>query len=77
MPLECRIELNSLPAVHIKLLCMLAYCAAPGFGFDHLHLRLSVCPQDILIQGEGGAQILVDPDLVEHFEVGQWLLYIE
>jgi hypothetical protein len=25
--------------------------------------------QDILIQGEGGAQILVDPELVEHFEV--------
>lgn len=27
------------------------------------------CLQDILIQGEGGAQILVDPELVEHFEV--------
>lgn len=27
------------------------------------------CPlQDILIQGEGGAQILVEPDLAEHFE---------
>lgn len=25
-------------------------------------------PQDILIQGEGGAQILVEPELVEHFE---------
>lgn len=24
--------------------------------------------QDILVQGEGGAQILVEPDLVEHFE---------
>lgn len=23
---------------------------------------------DILVQGESGAQILVDPDLVEHFE---------
>lgn len=27
------------------------------------------CLQDILIQGEGGAQILVDPELLEHFEV--------
>jgi RNA-binding protein YlmH len=27
------------------------------------------CPaQDILIQGEGGAQILVEPELAEHFE---------
>ncbi len=29
------------------------------------------CPplvQDILLQGEGGAQVLVDPELVEHFE---------
>lgn len=25
--------------------------------------------QDILIQGEGGAQILIDPELAEHFEL--------
>jgi hypothetical protein len=39
-------------------LLLIAACLLPG------------CLQDILIQGEGGAQILVDPELVEHFEVG-------
>jgi RNA-binding protein YlmH len=26
------------------------------------------CLQDILLQGEGGAQVLVDPALVDHFQ---------
>jgi RNA-binding protein YlmH len=40
---------------------------------------------DILVQGEAGAQILVDPELVEHFEasltqvtfVMAWLLVVK
>jgi hypothetical protein len=38
---------------------------------EQVHACLCVCGclQDILIQGEGGAQILVDPELAEHFEV--------
>jgi hypothetical protein len=38
-----------------------------GSTFDNLSV-LCPCCQDILIQGEGGAQILVEPDLAEHFE---------
>lgn len=41
----------------------------PSLKFDSGTVVCVPLLQDILIQGEGGAQILVDPELVEHFEV--------